>query len=98
MRILLLLSYALCGCNKSSVVGLELKYAVKASYEKPLESCKKMADVTGFSLKEGGFFQSYRRSMKVIRQETQATGGNYVHIKRATTDGKEIDGTSYKCN
>ncbi len=95
--ILLILFFSLAACEKKSGFNLNLKHLIKSSYEKPGSNCQELAHVTGFAMKDFGFARSYQQSLNSILKETHATGGNFVFIKRASTDGTNLDGVSYAC-
>ena len=87
----------LAACSEKQRLNLNLKHMIETSYNKPGSNCKKIANVTGFTLKDLGFARSYEKALNSILKETHATGGNYLFITRASTDGTNLDGISYSC-
>lgn len=99
MRVIVLISFLfLAACEKKTGLGLDLKHIVKSSYEKPGKNCRKLTSVTGFTVHNAGFARSYQKSLAAILKHTHETGGNFVFIKRASTDGTNLNGISYACN
>ncbi len=97
---LLLLSFPLlvCACEKGRDISLDLKHLIKTSYQQPQSDCKKLGAVSGITFSNMGFAQSYQQSLDSILKETHAKGGNFLFIKRASSDGKNLAGISYACN
>ena len=95
---LVLISFLfLSACSKDKGLSLNLKHLIETSYKKPGSNCRKLANVTGFTLKDLGFARSYEKSLNSILKETHANGGNYLFITRASTDGTNLDGEAYSC-
>ncbi len=100
MRVLLLLSFLflICACKKGRGISLDLKHLIKTSYQQPKDDCKKLGAVSGITFSDMGFAQSYQQALDSILKETHAKGGNFLFIKRASSDGKNLAGISYACN
>lgn len=99
MRVIILISFCfLASCSKKDSLGLNLKHLIETSYKKPSSNCRKLANVTGFTLKDLGFARSYEKALDSILKETHASGGNFLYITRASTDGTNLDGEAYACS
>ena len=90
--------FFLSACDSKKSMTLDLKHLIETSYKKPGSDCKQLAHVTGFALKNAGFARTYQESLDSILKEVHATGGNFLFIKRAATDGTNLDGISYSCS
>lgn len=98
MRVIIIFSLLfLVSCESEKKLRLDLKHIIKTSYEKPGDNCKELNHVTGFAMKNVGFAQSYEKALDSILKETHSAGGNFLFIKRASTDGTNLDGIAYSC-
>lgn len=99
MRVIILCSLLfLAACTESSKLSLNLKHLVKTSSQQPGGDCKKLGEVSGFTLQNQGFTRSYEKALNSVLEETHNMGGNFVFIKRVSLDGTNLMGISYACN